>query len=79
MEVEEVTAKQTSKDFDKFNCLQYTKLNERLPQSTKMKFCLLCLEENENYVDLSSNEANTKAIGSLLLKYFSFCFTVSVE
>lgn len=43
-----------------------------------MKLCALCFENNENYLDLSSNEAKKSSTANFLFKYFPFCFEVNL-
>lgn len=40
--------------------------------------CLLCYGTNDDLIDLISDEAKQYDIASVLYKYFSFCFNVSL-
>lgn len=44
-----------------------------------MKFCVICIETNDNYLDLESEEAKREAAAEPLFKHFPFCFEVTIR
>lgn len=44
-----------------------------------MKFCVVCIETDENYLDLESEEAKSEAAAEPLFKHFPFCFEVMIR
>lgn len=40
--------------------------------------CTICLEENENLIEIDSDEGHLLNVVPILIKYFSFCLEVNI-